>query len=146
MKICMNQVCHIFLGTTYQNGGGGIYQRTPKFTKWPWNIPDGRKMFPMAIKYNKKFHSNALQNIPKLVFLVWNYTIWQPWCEPQILSGKTWPTITYIYSAGKINVRRWTKKRFLWLNTSTTCLLLQWLFWNASNFNIVLQTNSINSK
>jgi hypothetical protein len=32
----------------------------------------------MAKKYNNDFHSKALQNIPKLGFLVWKCTIWQP--------------------------------------------------------------------
>jgi hypothetical protein len=33
----------------------------------------------MAKYYTNLFHSKALQNLPKLVlFLIWNYAIWQP--------------------------------------------------------------------
>jgi hypothetical protein len=35
-------------------------------------------IYQMAIKYINIFHCNSLQNIPKVVFLVWKYTIWQP--------------------------------------------------------------------
>jgi hypothetical protein len=33
----------------------------------------------MAIKYTNSVDFKALQNLPKLGFLVWKYTIWQPW-------------------------------------------------------------------
>jgi hypothetical protein len=33
----------------------------------------------MVIKYTNSVHAQALQNLPKLVFLVWKQTIWQPW-------------------------------------------------------------------
>jgi hypothetical protein len=36
------QCCQIFLGTTYQNG--------EKYTKLSQNIPNGHKVFPMAVK------------------------------------------------------------------------------------------------
>jgi hypothetical protein len=36
------QGCQIFLGPKYQNGG--------KYTKLPQNIPNGHKLFPMAVK------------------------------------------------------------------------------------------------
>jgi hypothetical protein len=36
------QGCQIFIGPKYQNGG--------KYTKFPQNIPNGHKIFPMAIK------------------------------------------------------------------------------------------------
>jgi hypothetical protein len=32
----------------------------------------------MAKKYTNIFHSEAIQNLTKLGFLVWKYTIWQP--------------------------------------------------------------------
>jgi hypothetical protein len=48
-------------------------------TKWPQNISHGRKIFQMTIKYTNIFNSKALQNLPKLEFLVIKYTIWQPW-------------------------------------------------------------------
>jgi hypothetical protein len=33
----------------------------------------------MVIKYNNIFYSKALQILPKLGYLVWKQTIWQPW-------------------------------------------------------------------
>jgi hypothetical protein len=36
------QGCQIFLGPKYQNGGN--------YTKVPQNIPNGHKIFPMAVK------------------------------------------------------------------------------------------------
>jgi hypothetical protein len=33
----------------------------------------------MGMKYTNIFHSKALQNLPKVGFLVWKHTIWQPW-------------------------------------------------------------------
>jgi hypothetical protein len=52
-------------------------------------IPNGCKIFQMVIKYNNSFHSKALQILPKLGFLVWKQTIWQP-CQPvvQIWGGE----------------------------------------------------------
>jgi hypothetical protein len=59
-----DQGCQIFLGQTYQNGK--IYQMTTNYTKRPY----GCKMFQIVIKYTNIFHSKALQNLPKLRFLV----------------------------------------------------------------------------
>jgi hypothetical protein len=62
-----------FLGTTYQNG-----QNTPNGPKFSSDY----KMYKMTIKYvgtyTNIFLSKALQNVPKLEFLVRKYTIWQP--------------------------------------------------------------------
>jgi hypothetical protein len=33
----------------------------------------------MVIKYTNIYHSKAIQNLPKLGFLVWKQNIWQPW-------------------------------------------------------------------
>jgi hypothetical protein len=41
-------------------------------------MPDGHKLDQMAIKYANIVHRNTLQNLPKLVFLVWKQAIWQP--------------------------------------------------------------------
>jgi hypothetical protein len=41
-------------------------------------LPIGRKIYQMAIKYTKIFHSKTVQNLPKIEFLVWKQTIWQP--------------------------------------------------------------------
>jgi hypothetical protein len=51
---------------------------TFKITKRPLNIPNGRKIFQMTRIYNNNFHSNVLQSILKLGFLVSKETIWQP--------------------------------------------------------------------
>jgi hypothetical protein len=49
---------------------GKKYQITTKYTKWPLDISNGRKIDQMVIKYTKIFHSKTLQNLPKLGFLV----------------------------------------------------------------------------
>jgi hypothetical protein len=41
-----------------------------KCAKWSLNFPNGRKISQMVAKYVNIFHSKALQNLPKLVFLV----------------------------------------------------------------------------
>jgi hypothetical protein len=35
-------------------------------------------VFQMAIKYTNLYQFRALRNLPKLGYLVWKYTIWQP--------------------------------------------------------------------
>jgi hypothetical protein len=47
---------------------------TTNYTKLPYIMPNGHKIFQMIIKYNNIFHSKALQNLPKLGFLVWKQT------------------------------------------------------------------------
>jgi hypothetical protein len=54
-----------------------MYQMNTNWTKWSLNIPNACKLFQMALKYIKSFLSKALQNLPKLEFLVWKQTIWQ---------------------------------------------------------------------
>jgi hypothetical protein len=81
LQICsVNQGCRIFLGTIYQN--------EETYTKLPQNIPNGhkitsngRKIDQICIKYTNILHCKTLQILPKLQFLVWKYSIWQPWCE-----------------------------------------------------------------
>jgi hypothetical protein len=71
-------------------------QRAIKYTIWPkiktkgpQNIPydqklkpKGHKIFQMAIctylNYTNIVHFKALQNLPKISFWGWKYTIWQP--------------------------------------------------------------------
>jgi hypothetical protein len=48
-------------------------------------MPNGLKILQMSQKYTNIFHSKALQDEPKLAFLVWKHTIWQP-C-PAIVSN-----------------------------------------------------------
>jgi hypothetical protein len=67
------QGCQIFIGATYQNGKNipndhKIYQMAIQFNKWP--LKYGRKLSQMVLKYTSISHSKALQNIPKLGFLV----------------------------------------------------------------------------
>jgi hypothetical protein len=47
-----------------------IYQITRKYTKWPENMANGRKIYQMDIKYTNIFYSKTLQNLPKFGFLV----------------------------------------------------------------------------
>jgi hypothetical protein len=49
---------------------------TIKYTKCAQN---GSKIDQMAIKCVYIFQCKTHQNLPKLGFLVWKYTIWQPW-------------------------------------------------------------------
>jgi hypothetical protein len=45
----------------------------------------------VTIKCTSIFHSKALQNLPKLGFLVWKQTIWQPWIHgTSVRSLFTW--------------------------------------------------------
>jgi hypothetical protein len=48
--------------------GHKIYHMAIKYTKWPQNIPNGRKIYQMAVKYTI-FHLKYLLNLPKLGFL-----------------------------------------------------------------------------
>jgi hypothetical protein len=58
----MKQGCQIFLGTNIP--------KLEKYTKGPQTTPNGDKFYQMAVKYTNIFHSMALQNIPKVGFLV----------------------------------------------------------------------------
>jgi hypothetical protein len=80
----------------------------------------------MVIKYNKIFHSETLQNLPKLGFLVWKQTIWQPWnprcCYLYQISGdwshgfpyvekKPWWTSAQVVREKATNVKEQCYKR-----------------------------------
>jgi hypothetical protein len=60
MGQCFNKCCQTFPGTTYQ--------KCEKYTTLPQNIPNGKKIYQMAIKCAKIFHSMAFQNISTLAF------------------------------------------------------------------------------
>jgi hypothetical protein len=47
-----------------------MYQMNRKYTKWSQNIPKVHQILQMDIKYINIFQSMALQNLPKLGFLV----------------------------------------------------------------------------
>jgi hypothetical protein len=53
---------------------GKMYQMNKKYSE----IPNVDKIFQMAIKYINIFQSEAIIIFPKLGFLVWKQTIWQP--------------------------------------------------------------------
>jgi hypothetical protein len=63
---------------------------TIKYSKLSQIIPNGGKIDQMAIKYTNIFHCKTLQNLPKLRFLVWIYTIWQPCCVQVLFPLKRW--------------------------------------------------------
>jgi hypothetical protein len=51
-----------------------------KYTKLPKiPIPNGDNIDQMAVKCTNVFKCKTLQNLPKLGFSNWKYTIWQPW-------------------------------------------------------------------
>jgi hypothetical protein len=68
-------------------------QITTKFTKWPLNKRNDNRIDLMDIKFTNIFHCKTLQSWPKLGFLVWNYTIWQP-CLWQRRKSKFWRSVT----------------------------------------------------
>jgi hypothetical protein len=66
--VCGNRVARFFF-TQYTKTEKKI-PNYHNFTKMSKNIPNDRKIFRMTIKYTSIFHSKALQNLPKLEFLV----------------------------------------------------------------------------
>jgi hypothetical protein len=64
-----------------QKWGKKYTKLTAKYTKRPLStyLHQMASKYRMVIKYTKVFHSKAFNSIPKLEFLVWKYTIWQPW-------------------------------------------------------------------
>jgi hypothetical protein len=56
-----------------------ICQITIKCTQWQQNLPwYSHKMHQIDIYYNHICHFKTLQNLPKSIFLVLKYAIWQP--------------------------------------------------------------------
>jgi hypothetical protein len=73
-----NKVCQIFLGTTFKSW--------TKYTKSTQNEPYGLKTYKLTVKLTPNglkytnflhVHNKTLQNLSKIGFLVWKYTIWQ---------------------------------------------------------------------
>jgi hypothetical protein len=78
---------------------GKIYQVTIKYPQWQQNIPNGRKIDQMAIKYTNIFHCKTLQNLktwdfwfenmpsgnpgPKVIFLAFRSGLSAPVCSRQ---------------------------------------------------------------
>jgi hypothetical protein len=94
-KRSLGRGCQNFLGTTYQNwkntpnfheiyqmatkyikwpqsisNGHKVYQMATKYIKWPQSISNGCKIYQLVIQYTTISHFKALQNLPKLEFLV----------------------------------------------------------------------------
>jgi hypothetical protein len=125
------QDCQIFLGTTYQNG--------KKYAKLPPNIPNGHNIYQMAlnrthfIKYTNIFHCKTLKNLPKLGFLVWKYTIWQPCSVGEcLLWGNTrkvqkyrtfLATLFHGWDCALILTKKWVGLHFGWPRYSKTHLV-----------------------
>jgi hypothetical protein len=84
------QGCQIFLDTIYQNGQTYKLPLNDKLIIW-----NGRNAFQSPIEYINYFHSQALKHLPKLEFLLWKYTIWQPWF---------WRRRFRVFRQGEINV------------------------------------------
>jgi capsule polysaccharide export protein KpsC/LpsZ len=59
-------------------------------------MPNDSKIFQMAIKTTSVFHSKAPKNLPKLEFLVWKRTIWQPWLKLQKCAIIQKTVVTYV--------------------------------------------------
>jgi CRISPR/Cas system-associated protein endoribonuclease Cas2 len=66
----VHQGCQIFIGPNIPKQGKNTKYVATNFTKRPYIIQNGYKIFQMAIKYNNILHSKALQNIPKFGVLV----------------------------------------------------------------------------
>jgi hypothetical protein len=64
-----------------------------KCTKLTQNVTNGHIISQIAIKYIHIFQSKALNIFPKLGFLVWKQTIWQP-CLRSQFSGQKKPLMT----------------------------------------------------
>jgi hypothetical protein len=110
-----------------------------KNTKWLKNVPNGRT------KYIHFVYSTAFQNIPKYIFWVWTYTIWQPWYRAVLISQGSkchWLQRSIARSIADVS---WQNNRFLRLETTNDALLhiqhfkrftTRWyltLSWNASH-------------
>jgi hypothetical protein len=72
------QGCQIFLGPNIP--------KREKYNKWPQTIPNGHKVYQMAMKYSKWSYNiptftfqSPSKIYPNLGFWVLKQTIWQPW-------------------------------------------------------------------
>jgi hypothetical protein len=109
-----------------------------KFTKWSQNIPSVRKIFQMAIKCIDIFQSKALHNLPKLRFLVWKYTIWQPCLNLVLLRSKRKHRWNYFLPNAIVTSRvaRW----YMYFHTKNPAL---GIFWSAMGWKISVYCISI---
>jgi hypothetical protein len=58
------QGCHIFVGTIYQKGGKCT--KLPQNIQWLQNVPNGRKIDEMSIKYTNIFHCKTRQKFTQI--------------------------------------------------------------------------------
>jgi hypothetical protein len=68
-----------------------------------------------SIKHTNIFHCKALQNLPKLRFLVWKYTIWQPWpAGAQKGKPQIWAWTNYARKKGSLDmsVSHWSRNSY----------------------------------
>jgi hypothetical protein len=66
----------------------------------------------MTLKYTNIFHFKALQNLPKLGFLVWKYTIWQPCCKALNFPKRPGLTLDVIAEKFRVIITLIDKTRF----------------------------------
>jgi hypothetical protein len=60
------------------------------------NVPNGHKVYQMAIKYTNIFNSKTLPNLTKMGFLVLKYTIRQP-CTSRLRIANAVRTVVDIF-------------------------------------------------
>jgi hypothetical protein len=84
------------------------------------NIQDGSKIDQMDIKFTNIFHCKTHQNLPKLGFLGWKYTIWQPCLENITPDLKEWD-------------RNWREEIFFTRDRLRACQLCVCPSWHLSN-------------
>jgi hypothetical protein len=97
----------------------------------------------MALKYINIFQSKALQNLPKLGFLVWKETIWQPWSSGPSQSFEylpTWQQLSKEFkedsAAGLPDGIFSNQKIPIWVNFGGSCNGRCWyILWPFSLFN-----------
>jgi hypothetical protein len=75
----VTRVARFFLLQTFQFGKN--IEMTINYTKRPFIIPNGRKIFQIVMKYTNIYHSKALQNLPKFGIWLENKPFGNPACD-----------------------------------------------------------------
>jgi hypothetical protein len=99
---------------------GKTYQIRIKYTKWPQNIPNVRKIDQMAIIYTNISYCYTLQNFPNWDFLFENIgIIWQPWApSPNMIWSRLFQMFGLIVLFKKVENLREIKAHVLLQNIS----------------------------
>jgi hypothetical protein len=125
------QGCQIFLGTWYQNRKN--VPNKHRMYQMVKNIPNVCKIFQIAIKYINIFQSRALQNWPKLGFLVWKETIWQSWLgyilADLFTSSSCHPVMSAVVVAFGSSVAKWStnaNRARVWLSYGKNSTANNW--------------------